>query len=247
MTKLRSECDPAGVRVLTLDDPGRRNALSLELITDLATALQECSTAAGTRCVILTGSGPAFCSGLALDEVAAAPTDEVDTTPLWHLLERLRTLPCPTIAALNGPAVAGGATLALACDLAIASASARLGFPGIRQGLVPPVVMPSLLEAVGPARARDLILTGRLIDAHEMLAWALVKEVVPDERVLDRAHELARALVEIPPVALREAKQLLAKSAALLREGNDNALAEFAGRMPLSADARAALHAPRPR
>ncbi|MBK9128782.1 MAG: enoyl-CoA hydratase/isomerase family protein [Phycisphaerales bacterium] len=201
------------VAELTLNRPGRRNALSADLIGQLTEALRACDASANVRVVLLTGTPPAFCAGLDLHDVLATPTDlpAFDTRPLLALYETLATLGEPTIAVVNGPATAGGAALALACDIVIAGRSAQFGFPGIRQGLAPAIVIPLLLRAAGPCRAAYMLLTGELLSAEQAAAWGLVAEVVDDDRLADRALEMAELIAGHPADAARRMKVSLAR------------------------------------
>jgi methylglutaconyl-CoA hydratase len=201
--------------VLTLDRPDRRNALSRGLIAALGDALARARDDSGARCVILTGSGPSFCAGMdlaELQEALAAP----ETAPVWDdalrlakVYDLLYTLPKPTLAAVNGAAVAGGAGLVSVCDLALAAPGAKFGYPEVRRGLVAAMVMPHLLRHVGERTARYLLLTGELIDAEEACRVGFVNAVVPAEQLLERALAWGRALAEGGPQALARTKELL--------------------------------------
>jgi methylglutaconyl-CoA hydratase len=203
--------------VLTLNRPDRRNALSQELIAALTLAFQRAREDAAARCVILTGAGSAFCAGMDLAELAESldrgTTDDNsvwdDALRLAHLYDLIYTLPKPTIAAVNGAAVAGGAGLVTVCDLALAVPEARFGYPEVRRGLVAAMVMPHLLRHVGERTARSLLLTGELIDATEASRVGLINAVVPVSQLLERAQTLARSLAEGGPIALASTKSLL--------------------------------------
>lgn len=196
---------------LTLNRPARRNALSAELIEGLTGALRAAVADAGVRCVLLTGAPPAFCAGLDLHEVGATGRASAahDTSGLLELYETIDNLPKPVIAAVNGPAVAGGAGLAAACDLVICAASAQLGYPGIRHGLVAPIVMSDLLRLVGERWAKFLLLTGEMLPAARAAEIGLVTEVVPDDELRARAGRWAALLAGHPPDALAQTKLTL--------------------------------------
>ena len=163
---VRYEGHPPAV-VLTLNRPDRRNALSRDLITRSTHGVSAHGDDAAARCVILTGAGNAFCAGMDLAELQESLTTGKDQeTPVWDDALRLATLydliyrfPKPTIAAVNGAAVAGGAGLVTVCDLAVAAPEARFGYPEVRRGLVAAMVMPHLLrhvgERTGPSSAAD--------------------------------------------------------------------------------------------
>jgi methylglutaconyl-CoA hydratase len=211
---LYEACPPAVV--LTLNRPDRRNALSRGMIAALHAAVNRAADDAAARCVILTGAGSAFCAGLDLAELQETMSARAEDSParedagrLGTLFDRLYTLPKPTIAAVNGAAVAGGAGLVTICDLAVAAPGAKLGYPGVRRGLVAALVMPHLLRHVGERLARYLLLTGELIDADEARRAGLVNAVVPADRLMDQALAWSRSLAEGGPDALRGTKELL--------------------------------------
>ncbi len=206
-------------RVISINRPDRRNALNRELVAALIAAFEQAAGDA-SRCVILTGTGTAFCAGMDLAELSETldQPDEAQRVPedagrLSGLLELIYRLPKPTIAAVNGPAVAGGAGLVSVCDLALADSSAKFGYPEVKRGLVAAMVMPHLLRHVGERAARDLLLTGSLISAEEAQKIGLVNAVValPGTNVLGVAFKLAAELSESAPQALAATKRLLAE------------------------------------
>jgi methylglutaconyl-CoA hydratase len=203
--------------LLTINRPDRRNALSQALIAALTDAFRRAREDAAVRCVILTAAGPSFCAGMdlaELQETLAQPATE--ESPVWGhslklatLYDLMYTLPKPTIAAVNGAAVAGGCGLVTVCDLAVAAPEARFGYPEVRRGLVAAMVMPHLLRHVGERTARYLLLTGDLIDAAEACRTGLINTVVPGPQLLERAFGWARSLAEGGPNALASTKTLL--------------------------------------
>jgi methylglutaconyl-CoA hydratase len=200
--------------VITLDRPDKRNALSRALIAQLTDAFLRASDDPEARCVILTGSGPAFCAGMDLDELRSTlgpDSDKVwtDAAKLSALYELIYQLPKPTIAAVNGAAVAGGAGLVTACDLAVSVPDAKFGYPEVRRGLVAAMVMPHLLRHVGERTARWLLLTGELIDGLAALRVGLVNQISSAEKLLETANEWAKSLAEGGPKALATTKELL--------------------------------------
>jgi methylglutaconyl-CoA hydratase len=202
--------------VVTLNRPDRRNALSRGLIAAVAGAFARAAGDPEARCVILTGAGTSFCAGMDLAELQESLTSRSGESPVWddalrlaRLYEQIYTLPKPTVAAVNGPAVAGGAGLVSVCDLAIAVPAAKFGYPEVRRGLVAAMVMPHLLRHVGERMARYLLLTGELIDAEEARAAGFVSAVVPPERLTATATAWARSLAEGGPQALAQTKGLL--------------------------------------
>jgi methylglutaconyl-CoA hydratase len=200
--------------LITINRPDKRNALSRGLIACLTEAFREAAEDPAARCVILTGAGPAFCAGMDLDELRGTLGDERDkvwddASKLSHLYDLIYTLPKPTIAAVNGAAVAGGAGLVSVCDLALAVPDAKFGYPEVRRGLVAAMVMPHLLRHVGERAARWLLLTGELIDAVEALRMRFINAVVSPEHLMDGADEWAKSLAEGGPKALAQTKDLL--------------------------------------
>jgi methylglutaconyl-CoA hydratase len=203
----------SAVAIITLNRPDKRNAISYELIEDLINALEEAMNSTA-RVLVLTGAGKAFSSGMDLDNLKAlmGRTHEQnleDSRIMVTLFRSLYEFPKPTIAAVNGAAIAGGTGLALLCDFTLAVPEAKFGYTEVRIGFVPAIVATFLLRQVGEKIARDLLLTGRLFDAAEALKLGLINEIVPLEKLLDRARELATQLAELSPLSLFHTKRLL--------------------------------------
>jgi methylglutaconyl-CoA hydratase len=199
---------------ITLNRPDKRNALSRALIAAISDAFHRAADDPAARCVILVGAGPAFCAGMDLDELRGtlgADADKVwdDAHKLSALYDFIYSLPKPTIAAVNGAAVAGGAGLVSVCDLALAVPDAKFGYPEVRRGLVAAMVMPHLLRHVGERAARYLLLTGELIDAVEALRMRFINAVVGPEHLIAAADSWAESLAEGGPKALATTKELL--------------------------------------
>ena len=197
--------------VITINRPDKRNALSRALIAELTAAFRRAAEDADARCVILTGAGSSFCAGMDLDELRGAlgATKELvwdDAQKLAELYELIYALPKPTIAAINGHAVAGGAGLVTVCDLAIATPDAKFGYPEVRRGLVAAMVMPHLLRHVGERMARYLLLTGELIDANAAMQAGLINQIVPADKLLETALAWARSISEGGPKRWRPRK-----------------------------------------
>jgi methylglutaconyl-CoA hydratase len=202
--------------IITINRADKRNALSQPLIAALADAFERARNDAAARCVILTGAGPVFCAGMDLAELSESLDRPAEATPVWDdalrlakLYDLIYTLPKPTIAAVNGSAVAGGAGLVTVCDLAVAVQEARFGYPEVRRGLVAAMVMPHLLRHVGERLARYLLLTGEVVDAAAACRTGLINAVVPAGQLLDQAQTWARSLAEGGPQALARTKELL--------------------------------------
>src|SRR5450755_474631 len=203
----------SAIATITLNRPEKRNAVSYELIDDLIRALDEVDKS-DARILILTGAGKAFCSGMDLDNlkslIGRMPEQNLeDSRTMVQLFRSLYEFPKPTIAAVNGAAIAGGTGLALLCDFTLAVPEAKFGYTEVRIGFVPAIVSTFLLRQVGEKIARDLLLTGRLFDAAEALRIGLINEIVPAENLLERARALAAALMENSPASLRATKHLL--------------------------------------
>jgi methylglutaconyl-CoA hydratase len=213
-TILVNELD--GVRTITLNRPERRNALTPEMMEELIAALEDAGKARSCRVVVLRGAGAAFCGGLDLAYLQAMegrPEEELeaDARRIARMLRTLYELPKPTIAVVQGAAIAGGAGLATICDLTLAAKGARFGYTEVRIGFVPAVVSAHLVLQVGDQRARELLVTGRLFDGVEAQRLGLVSEVMAEEDLEGRADALARLLMENSPASMRATKALLAE------------------------------------
>lgn len=203
----------AGVATITLNRPEKRNAISFELIDDLLRALGEVAKSEAIV-LILTGAGKAFSSGMDLDNLKSllgrTPEQNLqDSQAMVQLFRSLYEFPKVTIAAVNGAAIAGGTGLALLCDFTLAVPEAKFGYTEVRIGFVPAIVSTFLLRQVGEKQARDLLLTGRIFEAEEAARMGLISEIVPAEKLMGRAHELAALLMENSAASLRATKQLL--------------------------------------
>jgi len=202
-----------GVTTITLNRPDKRNAISYELIDDLLQALAEVAKSP-TLVLILTGAGKAFCSGMDLENLKALLGRSLqqtlqDTQTMARLFRSLYEFPRPSIAAVNGPAIAGGCGLATLCDFTLAVPEAKFGYTEVRIGFVPAIVSTFLLRQIGEKHARDRLLTGRIISADEAHRIGLINEIVPPEKLMERARELAAQLMENSPASLRDTKRLL--------------------------------------
>jgi methylglutaconyl-CoA hydratase len=203
----------SGAATITLNRPEKRNAISFQLVEELLAALDEIEQSP-SQVVILTGAGKAFCAGMDLDELKSlvGKTHEEnvkDSARMARIFRRLYEFPRPTIAAVNGAAIAGGTGLATMCDFTLAVPATKFGYTEVRIGFVPAIVSSILVWQVGHKIARDLLLTGRLFDAAEAHRYGLVNEVVEPERLLGRARELAAQLMENSPSSVRATKRLI--------------------------------------
>jgi enoyl-CoA hydratase/carnithine racemase len=213
---LRLDRPVDGVALLTLDNPGQRNAMSGPMTQSWVDAVEELRGDPAVRVVVVTGEGSAFCSGGDTSWIVSEPDAGVDTLrtrmiAFYRAWLSIRTLEVPTIAAVNGAAVGAGLCLALACDLRYAASSARLAAPFVRLGMHPGMAATWLLpEAVGLAAARDLLLTGRSVDAHEALRLGLVSRVIDDASFRDEVLDTAAGIAATAPIASRLTKLALA-------------------------------------
>jgi methylglutaconyl-CoA hydratase len=202
------------VAVLLLNDPAARNALSAEMVAAVHEGLDRVEQEPQIRAVVITGAGTAFCGGAHLGsllEMASQGVEEnrKDSLRLARFFRRIYLFPKPVIAAVNGPAIAGGCGLASVCDLTVAASSARFAYSEVRIGFVPAIVAVFLLRQVGEKRARDLLLTARSVDAAEALRIGLVNDVVPPDRLLEHCRARAVQAGGNSPDALRLTKELI--------------------------------------
>lgn len=212
--------DRDAIRILSLNRPEVRNALSRELRAELRDALEEARAEPAVRALVLTGAGEAFCAGLDLRELEtlrerSSAENRHDARTLADLFLALYTFPKPVVAAVNGHAVAGGAGLASVCDVVVASERARIGYTEARIGFVAALVSVFLVRQLGERKARDLLLSARLLTAPEALEVGLVDEVTAAGDVLERGVERAAAMAANAPSSLAMTKALLASVAAV--------------------------------
>jgi len=199
------------VEVWTIDGAARRNSITRAMLAQLLAELQRAHGRRELRCVVLTGAGDrAFCAGADLKERATMSEADVHAfhRDLRGALRGVETSPKVFLAAINGVALGGGLELALACDLRIMSAAAEVGLPEVGLGIIPGGGGTQRLpRAIGVARAKDLILTGRRIDAVEALAYGLATRAAPKEELRDAALAMAAEVARNAPVSLRQAKR----------------------------------------
>jgi methylglutaconyl-CoA hydratase len=203
---------------ITLNRPEKRNAISTQMMAELQTALDEIEKS-HARVGILTGAGKAFCAGMDLDMLACiakqSPAEnQEDSRRIAKLFRRIWSFPRPLIGAVNGAAFAGGCGVATLCDFTLAVPEAKFGYTEVKIGFLPAIVSVFLTRQIGEKRCRDLLLTGRILEAAEAKEFGLVSEVVPADRLMARAHELADLLIAASPSSLTRSKHLLVSSAA---------------------------------
>jgi methylglutaconyl-CoA hydratase len=203
-----------GVKTITLNRPDKRNSLCPLLIDELTQAIQEAETC-DCGVVILTGAGPAFCAGLDMEHLATirAHTPEEnrqDSENMARVLRALYDFPKPVIAAVNGHAIAGGMSLATIPDFTLAVPEAKFGYTEVKVGFVPALAASFLLRQVGEKRTREILLSGKLMKAHEALEFGLVTQIVNAEELMQTAQALAQCLLMNSPQAMHQIKRLLA-------------------------------------
>jgi enoyl-CoA hydratase/carnithine racemase len=199
-----------GLAIVTLNRPDAANALSLQMLYELHEALHEIRFDRGVRCVIVTGTGEkAFCAGADLKERAGMDMAQVRKTVslIRGNINDLELLPQPVIAAVNGAAFGGGTELALACDIRVASEHAKFALTETSLGIIPGAGGTQRLpRLVGKGRAKELIFTGRRVDAREALSIGLVEYVASAGSLMEKALEIARQIAKNAPIALAQAK-----------------------------------------
>jgi methylglutaconyl-CoA hydratase len=199
----------AGISLVTLNRPDRRNALSIELMRQLCDAIDRLAADPAQRVAILRGEGPAFCAGLDLHEAADFEQAAESGRLVERTLRTLRETPLITICAAHGSALAGGAGLMAACDIVVAADDLWIGFPEVRRGLLPALITRVLMHKVRDGDLRDLFLVAEPIDARRALQIGLVQRVVPAEKALIEATSLARCVLKGGPQAVRGTKLML--------------------------------------
>ena len=202
-----------GIATITLNRPEKRNAISYELIDDLLSALKVAENSEA-QVMILAANGKAFCAGMDLENLKQliGRTNEQnlkDSETIARLFRGIYDFPKPTIAAVNGAAIAGGTGLITVCDFALAVPDASFGYTEVRIGFIPAVVSSFLMASIGEKRTRDLLLTGRIFSAQEAHQLGLVNEIVAPEELMKKARELAARLMENSPASVRATKRLL--------------------------------------
>lgn len=200
-----------GIGIITLNRPEKRNALTISMRREISACLAAWRDDDQVAAVVITGAGAVFCAGFDLDEFRQTERhDELfDSSSRYH--RDLWHFPKPVIAAVNGPAVGGGADLTSLCDIRICSKTAWFGHPEVKYGA--PVMFTPLRWIVGDGIARDLCLTGRRVDAQEAYRIGLVSKVEADDKLLESAVQMARSICEAPAATLRFTKQLFTRNA----------------------------------
>ncbi|HXT74021.1 MAG TPA: enoyl-CoA hydratase-related protein [Candidatus Angelobacter sp.] len=214
-TTLKFDLD-GEIGTITLNRPDKRNAISPAMIDDLLGVLDEAERGPA-RVVILTGAGKAFCAGMdleALRELASQTYEQhvADAERMGKMFHRVYSFPKPLIAAVNGAAIAGGTGLATLADFTLAVPEAKFGYTEVRIGFLPAVVSVFLLRQAGEKITRELLLTGKIFDAAEAHRLGLVTQLVPQEKLMESARELAQSLIASSPTSLRLTKRIILRS-----------------------------------
>jgi methylglutaconyl-CoA hydratase len=196
------------ITIVTLNRPKRRNALTIELLTELTAAIKVVSDDPHARILIFRGAGAAFCTGL--DLKAATPQNAQATAEMVaKVLLALSQTPLVTIAAIHGAAVAGGAGIMSACDFVVAAEKTKIGYPEVRRGLVAGLVMAFLRRQTGERNMRELLLGSELIDADRAKQIGLINRVVSQENLMSEAQKFADSVLQGAPGALAQTKGLI--------------------------------------
>lgn|SRR5690554_2277427 len=202
-----------GVLTITLNRPEAYNALRTQLLSELADVLQSCTDDDSVRAVVVTGNEKVFAAGADIKEMAALDAVGVLNDPRVLHWRRIAQFPKPLIAAVNGFALGGGCELVMHADIVIAGDNAQFGQPEINLGIIPGAGgTQRLIRTVGKSMAMQLVLSGEFISAHQARDFGLISEVTIPERSLERATELARKIATKPPIAVRQAKEVLLKA-----------------------------------
>src|SRR5215472_11707425 len=197
------------ITVVTLNRPERRNALTIELLAELCSAVNAASEQPGQRVLILRGAGAAFCTGLDLKEAADTTKAHATAEMVANTLIAISQTRLITIAAIHGAAVAGGAGIMSACDFVVAAERTKIGYPEVRRGLVAGLVMTFLRRQVSERNLRELLFSGELIDAARAKEIGLVNRLVASDDVMSEAEKFATSVLQGAPDALAQTKRLV--------------------------------------
>jgi enoyl-CoA hydratase/carnithine racemase len=234
---------------VSLNRPQKRNALNSAMIGQLRETFERVATEPSIRVMIVRGNGSAFCAGLDLREMAAQrEAGEADLGGLEKVLEDLEACPQPTIAAVQGDAVAGGCELALHCDIRVAADTARFSMPLARIGLAVPVTLTwKLVDTIGGAKTNELLFTGEAVAAETAATLGLVNRVVPADELDSAVEALTQQIVQNAPLSVRAMKAFVQRATSLHRSLPREDLEEMHRRVRSSADLQEGLAAQRER
>jgi enoyl-CoA hydratase len=201
------------VGLIELNRPEVLNALNIDLMIEVVSALEAFDKDSGIGCMVLTGNNKAFAAGADIKEMAEATAIEMHIRDQFARWDRIRKIKKPIIAAVSGFALGGGCELSMTCDMIVAAEGAKFGQPEINLGVIPGAGgTQRLTKAIGKARAMEMILTGKMMTASEMFEAGLITKVVPDEVYLEEALELAKNVASKPTIAVQLAKECILKS-----------------------------------
>ena len=234
-----------GIATVTMNRPEKRNAMNTAVLEGLTNSFHQLETNPEVRVVVIRGTGKAFCSGLDLRELSSRQSGggdpETGVTKVFQQIERSRH---PTIAMVQGDALAGGCELALHCDLRLASEAARFGMPLARLGLVVPFPLgQKLVEIIGPAFTKQILFTGQPIDAKRAYEIGMIHQLVSASEIEAATYTLARTIADNAPLSLAGMKATILRTTALRETINYQDLAEMVNRARKSADAQEGVKA----
>jgi methylglutaconyl-CoA hydratase len=203
-----------GIATVTINRPEVRNAFNDAVIGELSGLFRDLGTREDVRCVVVTGAGPAFCAGADLNWMKGVATyshedNMADAARLAEMLRLLDACPKPTIARVQGDAYAGGMGIVAACDIAVAADTAHFCLSEVKLGLIPATISPYVIRAMGARAAQRWFLTAERFDAHEAHRIGFVHEAVPADALDAKVADIAKALVQAGPAAVRACKRLV--------------------------------------
>ena len=247
MPDLVSTTRTHGILTVTLNRPEKRNALNGDMVGQLVSVLERAAHDDALRVIVLRANGVSFCSGLDLRIMAAErEKGEADLGPLETVLQTLDACPQPTIAAVQGDAVAGGCELALYCDLRVAANTARFSMPLARIGLALPVALTwKLVDIIGMAKTYELLFTGEAVGAETALKLGMANRVVPAEELDSSVQSLAAHIAQNAPLSVRTMKAFVQRAAQIRRALQRDDLEALHQRVRQSADLKEGLAAQR--
>lgn len=237
-----------GCARVTLNRPDRRNAFDALMVEEICTAFETLGQDRSLRSIVLTGSGPTFCAGADINWLGSGGTVSVsqarkDAEQLARMFRIIDECPCPVIGRIQGAAFGGGVGLVAACDIVVAAESATFAFSEVRLGMVPGVIAPLLLRKIGDSSLRRFCLTGEVFSASTAKQYSLVHDVVEMNKLDSRTVELAHAVVNLAPEAVRNTKALLRRLHTASDDERWSAGVEANAQARLSAEAQEGFRA----
>jgi len=234
-----------GIATVTMNRPEKRNAMNTALLEGLTNIFHQLETTPEVRVVVIRGEGKAFCSGLDLREMSSRQTGDGDPeTGVVKVFQQIERSRHPTIAMVQGDALAGGCELALHCDLRVASEAARFGMPLARLGLIVPFPLgQKLVEIIGPAFTKQILFTGQPVNAHRAYEIGMIHHLVSAGELETATYALARTIADNAPLSLAGMKALILRAISLRETINRQDLDEMVNRARKSADAQEGVKA----